>query len=107
MRVEGQVKEINLVCECLKWSSVINKIFECEKCNNSSCVVKRKIEDKVNRTDNPIGCVNCNTCKNPNCSLYKYRVENRAKEMCEYFEEQEQYIDENSKDFGKLSIYSQ
>ena len=106
MRVEGQVKEINLVCECLKCNNLKRETFNCEKCNSSRCIVKRKIEDKVNRTDNPIGCVNCNTCKNPNCNLFKYRAENRAKEICEYFEEQEKYIDERSEDFGKMSIYS-
>lgn len=107
MKAEGQIKELNLICECLKWDNVIHKTFDCDKCNNKSCIVKRKIENKVNKTDNPIGCVNCDTCKGENCNLFKYRAENRAKEICEYFKEQEQYIDEESEEFGRLSIYNQ
>lgn len=50
--------------------------------------------------------MNCVTCRKEKCSLFKYRAENRAKEICDYFEKQEQYIDENSKEFGKMSIYN-
>lgn len=103
--IEGQLKEINLVCECLKWDNVINKIFNCDECNNTRCVVKNQIKDKIKNTSNPIGCVNCNKCENENCNLFEHRAENRAKELCDYFKGQEQYINEENEEFGRLSIY--
>lgn len=106
MKTAGQLKEINITCECLRGNNIKNTTHNCKDCKNNNCVVKRQIEDKVVSKQNPIACVNCVTCRKEKCSLFKYRAENRAKEICDYFEEQEQYIDENSKDFGRMSLYN-
>lgn len=106
MKTAGQIKVIELTCECLKGNNVRNITHDCENCRSNNCVVKRQIEDKVISKQNPIACVNCVACRKEKCSLFKYRAENRAKEICDYFEEQEQYIDENSKDFGRMSLYN-
>ena len=106
LKVGKQMREVNVTCECLRGNNIKNTTHNCEKCNNNTCVVKRQIKDKVGSRSNPIACVNCVTCKKEKCSLFKYRAENRAKELCDYFEQQEQGIDENSKDFGKMSLYN-
>ena len=76
-----------------------DKIINCLSCDNMNCVANMEIEERIKSREDPVACENCNSfckdcnkCTNPNCSLYKYRLENRANEMEMYFGEQEKQL---------------